>query len=200
MHGRMNYKDTEPYISAFFNRLCGILLNRLYRLEINLLLVGIFDPACELLPPWTKEPYLCTVAPLLYLLSDLLPPTSFLKLNVQYVQTVCGWGGGGVMICTVDHILQGFYTLFLTRFRTYKIASPPQTKMTSKDDIKRLVSLKFLRPWRHACSIAAVQPYREWEKTKMDPVRVNVKRDKDQRALLSSTGHIKSINSLCQCN
>jgi hypothetical protein len=49
--------------------------------------------------------------------------------------------------CTVDHILQEFYPLFLTRFRTYKIASPPQTKMTSKDDIKGLVSLKFLRPW-----------------------------------------------------
>jgi hypothetical protein len=27
-------------------------------------LVDIFDPACELLPPWTKELYLCTVAPL----------------------------------------------------------------------------------------------------------------------------------------
>ena len=27
-------------------------------------------------------------------------------------------------------------TLFLTRFRTYKIALPSQTKMTSKDDIK----------------------------------------------------------------
>ncbi len=26
-------------------------------------MVGIFDPACELLPPWTKELYLCTVAP-----------------------------------------------------------------------------------------------------------------------------------------
>ncbi len=47
----------------------------------------------------------------------------------------------------VDHILQEFYTLFLTRFRTYKIASPPQTKMTRKDDIKGLVSLKFLHPW-----------------------------------------------------
>ncbi len=31
--------------------------------------------------------------------------------------------------------------LFLTRFRVYKIASPPQTKMTSKDDIQGLVSL-----------------------------------------------------------
>ncbi len=52
-----------------------------------------------------------------------------------------GGGGVGVLKCTVDHILQKFYTLFLTRFRTYKIALPPQTKMTSKDDIKGLVSL-----------------------------------------------------------
>ncbi len=80
---------------------------------------------------------------LLYLLSDLLPPSPL--PNVQYIQTVCDWGGG-MLKCTVDHILQEFYTLFLTRFRTYKIASPPLTKMTSKDDIKGLVSLKFLRP------------------------------------------------------
>jgi hypothetical protein len=89
--------------------------------------------------------YLCTVAPLLYLLSDLPPPFP----NVQYRQTVCDCGGGGVLKCTVDHILQAFYTLFLTRFRTYKIASPPKTKMTRKDDIKGLVSLKFLCPWFH---------------------------------------------------
>ena len=42
---------------------------------------------------------------------------------------------GGVLICTVDHILQELYTPFLTRFRTYKIATPLQTKMTRKDDI-----------------------------------------------------------------
>jgi hypothetical protein len=46
----------------------------------------------------------------------------------QYIQKVCGCGGGGVLSCVVDHILQEFYTLFLTRFRTYKIASPTQTK------------------------------------------------------------------------
>ncbi len=56
---------------------------------------------------------------------------------------------------TVDHILQEFYTLFMTRFRTYKIASPPLTKMTSKDDIKGLVSLKFLRPWSQGSSSGA---------------------------------------------
>jgi hypothetical protein len=86
--------------------------------------------------------YLSTVAPLLYLLSDLLPPPHL--PNVQYIQTVCDCGG--LLKCTVDHILQELYTLFLTRFRTYKIASPSLTKMTSKGDIKGLVSLKFLRP------------------------------------------------------
>ncbi len=96
--------------------------------------------------------YLCTVAPLLYLLSDLLPPPPF--PNEQYTQTVCDCGGG-VLKCTVDHILQEFYTLFLTRFRTYKIASPPLTKMTSKDDIKGLVSLKFLRPCHRPCRMVA---------------------------------------------
>ncbi len=107
-----------------------------------------FDPACELLPPWTKEIYLCTVAPLLYLLSDLLPPPPFPMYSILYTDSVWLWGGGmGVVLkCTVDHILQEFYTQFLTRFRTYKIASPPQTKMTSKDDIEGLGSLKFLRP------------------------------------------------------
>jgi hypothetical protein len=53
----------------------------------------------------------------------------------------CGVGGGGVLNCSVYHIQQEFYTLFLTRFRTYKIASPPQTKINSKDYIKGLVSL-----------------------------------------------------------
>jgi hypothetical protein len=37
-----------------------------------------------------------------------------------------------VLSCVVDHILQEFNTLFLTRFRTYKIASPPQTKAPVK--------------------------------------------------------------------
>jgi hypothetical protein len=60
---------------------------------------------------------------------------------------MCGCGEVGVLNCAVDHILQEFYTLFLTSFRTYKIASPPQTKLTINDDIKGLVSLKFLRPW-----------------------------------------------------
>ncbi len=109
-------------------------------------MVCIFDPACELLPQGRRNYilYLCTVAPLLYLLSDLLPPPPL--PNVQYIQTVCGCGGGwgGVeMYC--GPYSAGVSTLFLTRFRTYKIATPPQTKMTRKGDIKGFVSLKLLR-------------------------------------------------------
>jgi hypothetical protein len=37
-------------------------------------------------------------------------------------------GGGGVFSCVGDHILPEFNTLFLTRFRIYKIAALPQTK------------------------------------------------------------------------
>ncbi len=123
-------------------------------------MVCIFDPACELLPLWTKELYqilsillelygTCVLLPLYCtfpLTSSPLPPFPMYSLYRQCV--TCGGGGGwwGVLKCNVDHILQEFYTLFLTRFKTYKIASPPQRKMTSKDDIKGLVSLKFLRP------------------------------------------------------
>ncbi len=50
--------------------------------------------------------------------------------NVQYIQTVCVTvgGGGGMLNCAVDHILQEFYSLFLTRFRTYKICYTTQNK------------------------------------------------------------------------
>ncbi len=77
------------------------------------------------------------------------PPSPPSQCTVQYMQTVCDCGGGGGCRNALWAIFcrSFIYTLFLTRFRTYKIASPPQTKMTSKDDIKGLVSLKFLRPW-----------------------------------------------------
>jgi hypothetical protein len=73
----------------------------------------------------------------LYLLSDL-PPLP--KLNVQYIRTVCSCGGVGVLNCTVDHILQEFYTLFLTRFWNLQNCFTAPNKVTSKDDTKGLVS------------------------------------------------------------
>ncbi len=156
----MNYKDTKPYMSAFLS------VDLLTDFAVFCLTDFIdwryihtwfvFSTQLVNCCPHGRRNYgilyLCTVAPLLYLLSDLLPPPPL--PNVQYciyrpdTDSVWLWGGGGweVLKCTVDHILQEFYTLFLTRFKTYKIASRPLTKMTSKDDIKGLVPLKFLRP------------------------------------------------------
>ncbi len=108
-------------------------------------MVCIFDPACELLPPSTKELYgTCVLLALpLYCTFSLTSPLPTFPMYSIYRQcvNVRGWWGGNEMYC-------GPYSVFhiLTRLRTYKIASPPQTKMTSKDDIKGLVSLKFLRP------------------------------------------------------
>jgi hypothetical protein len=114
-HEQMNYKDTKPYMSAFLSvDLCGILFKRCCRLEIHSLMVCIFDPACELLPPWKKElHFTCVLLPLYCTFSLTSFPSPPLP-NVQYIQTVCDCGGGGVLKCTVGHILQEFYTLFLT--------------------------------------------------------------------------------------
>jgi hypothetical protein len=75
--------------------------------------------------------FLKYIAPLTFLSGSTptpLPPIP--KVKVQYIQTVCGWEGTGgeVLSCVGDYILQEFNTQFLTRFRTYKFATPPQTK------------------------------------------------------------------------
>ncbi len=54
-------------------------------------------------------------------------------------------GGGGGLSCVVDHTLQEFNTLFLTRFRTYKIAKPPQTKTPVKTTFTFMISTFFCR-------------------------------------------------------
>ncbi len=79
-------------------------------------------PSC-----WYFRPFLWTDASIPF----LWPPPPQSKCTV-YTDSVCLWGGGGALSCTVDHILQEFNTLFLTRFRTYKIATPPQTKTPLK--------------------------------------------------------------------
>ncbi len=102
-------------------------------------------------PPWMKELYLCTVAP--PTVPSLWPPPpppppSWTKCT-EYTGSVWVWGGGvgwgGVeMYC--GPYSAGVLHSVSDRIQILKIASPPQTKMTSKDDIKGLVSLKFLRP------------------------------------------------------
>ncbi len=80
---------------------------------------------------WYFRPLLWTVAPLPSLWPPPLLPPSQSKRTV-FTDSVWLWGGGGVLSCVVEHILQEFNTLFLTRFRTYKIATPPQTKTPIK--------------------------------------------------------------------
>jgi hypothetical protein len=62
-HGRMSYKYTKPYMSAFlkidlFTDFAALCLTDFIDWRYIHSLVCIFDPACELLPPWTKELYL----------------------------------------------------------------------------------------------------------------------------------------------
>jgi hypothetical protein len=63
-------------------------------------------------------------------LSDSPLPTPPPSLCQSTVYTESEWlgGGGRVMSPVGDHILQEFNTLYLTRFRTYKIARLPHTK------------------------------------------------------------------------
>ncbi len=72
----------------------------------------------------------CAVPSAFSLTSPTPPPLP--KVNVQYIKTDSVWLWGGMLSCVVDHILQKFNTLFLTRFRTYKIATPPPTKTPVK--------------------------------------------------------------------
>ncbi len=76
---------------------------------------------------WYFRPLLWTSAPLSFSLVHLLPsPLSC--MNKYLIQCVTGRGGGdGIGLCG-EH-LQELYTVYLTRFRTYKIASRPQTKI-----------------------------------------------------------------------
>ncbi len=81
--------------------------NRFYRLEILHSWLGwYFRPSLRTVAPMDEGTILVYFCPSTFSLTS--PPLP--KLNVQYVQTVCVWGGGGLN-CAVDHILKEFYTL-----------------------------------------------------------------------------------------
>ncbi len=99
-HGRMNYKDTEPYMSAFLqnwpvNGLCGIVFNRFYRLEILFTHGCYFWPSLGTVAPMDEGTILVYCCPSTFFLTSSPLP----KLYVQYIQIVCGCGGGGVELC-----------------------------------------------------------------------------------------------------
>ncbi len=107
-------------------------VNRLCRLEIHSLVVCIFDPACELLPPWMKELYLCTVATLLYLLSDLLPhsPPSQYTVYTDNVWLWGGWGGGWNVLWTI--FCRSFTLCFWSDSEPTKLLHHPKQKWPVK--------------------------------------------------------------------
>jgi hypothetical protein len=85
---------------------------RVYRLEVQSVMLVFSTPLVNCCPSTFS------------LIPPPLPPFSKLTYSVRL------WGGGGggggeVLSCVVEHILQEFNALFLTRFRTYKIATPP---------------------------------------------------------------------------
>jgi hypothetical protein len=77
------------------------------------------------------------------------PPLPHPKVKVQYIQTVCVWegvGGCSVVLCWRPH-LQELNTLYLTRFRTYKIALPPQTKTWTGGGLRQINTCHKV-PWQ----------------------------------------------------
>jgi hypothetical protein len=95
-----------------------LVCNRVYRLEIQSVMLVFSTP-------------LVNCSPSTFSLNFPTPPP-LPKVNAQYIKTVCGCEGWGVLSCVVDYILQEVNILFLTRFRTYKTATPPQTKTPVK--------------------------------------------------------------------
>ncbi len=90
------------------------------------------------------DPALWIFAPLTFSLVHLSPPRC---VKVQYIQTLCGWEGVGLLVasCVGDHILQEFNTLYLTRFRTYKIAlGHPKQKPKRGGGLRKTPATKSL--------------------------------------------------------
>jgi hypothetical protein len=97
-----------------------LVFNRVYRLEIQSVMLVLFST------------HLCVLLTTVYRPSNLPHPSPlpFPKSKYSiYRQYVAGGGeGGGELSCVGNCIMHVVNTLFLTRFRTYKIDTPPQTK------------------------------------------------------------------------
>ncbi len=99
-HGLIHFKDTKTKC-------------HLYRCLIEFI-DWRYSQSC-----WYFRPSFVSYCP-----SNLLsgsPPSQ----STEYTDSVWLGEGWGVLSCAGDHNLQNFNTLYLTRFRTYKIALPP---------------------------------------------------------------------------
>ncbi len=90
------------------------MFNRVYRLEIQSVMLVFQNQLFELL---------CCLSNLLSGSTPPPTPPPIPKVNVQYKQKVCGQEGvGGVELCWRP------FSLFMTKFITYKTATQSQTK------------------------------------------------------------------------
>jgi hypothetical protein len=87
---------------------------KVYRLEIQPVMLVFSTQLCELLH----------LLPSLWFNSIPLPPSLCQRTVCRQYLAGRGWV---VLSPAGDHILLEFNTLYLTRFRTYKIARPPDT-------------------------------------------------------------------------
>jgi hypothetical protein len=122
LHGQITYIDTKAKCRHLKNLpvkgLCGMCLSEFIDWRYN--------QSC-----WYFRPSFVNCCPSNLLSGLTLPPSPslFHCIIVEYIQTVCvAVRGLGVLSPVGDHILQEFNTLYLTRFRTFKIARPHQTK------------------------------------------------------------------------
>ncbi len=147
----MNYKDTKPYMLAFlsvdlltyFAAFC--LTDFINWRYIHLWLVFLTELSelvnCCRMDEGTILVYCCpsTVPP-------FWPPPSSPLPNVQYMQTVCDCGGGGEVEVYCGPYSAGVLHSVSDHIQNLQNCFTTPNKITSKDDIKGLVSLRFLRP------------------------------------------------------
>jgi hypothetical protein len=94
--------------------------------------VGISTQLCE------------PIATLTFSLSLVhLPPLPLRFVKEQYLETMCGWEGVGVLLSPVgDHILQKFNTLYLTRFRNSKLPDHPKRKPRRVEGLGQIITCR----------------------------------------------------------
>ncbi len=98
-HGRMNYKDTKPYMSAFLSvdlltDFAAFCLTDFidWRYIHSWFVFSIQLVNCC---PHGRRNYTCVLLPLYYTVPSLWPPPPSPLPNIQYIQTVCDCGGEG---------------------------------------------------------------------------------------------------------
>ncbi len=163
----MNYKDTKPYMSAFLSvdllaDFAAFCLTDFIDWRYTHSWFVFLTQLVNCCPPWMGRNYTCVllnVAPLLYLLSDLLPPPLPSQCTV-FTDNVWLWGGQGGRGWNVLWIIlysAGVLHSVSDQIRNLQNCFTAPNKMTSEDDIKGLVSLtSFVHDYY---SLALRSPY-----------------------------------------